>query len=553
MAKNVNLLIVDDDINMLATVGDVFQDRGYNVAMVEDGHRAIKLVSRKYFDVVLMDLKMPGINGLETYKEVKKIIPTSTVIMMTGDSKEELVKKAIEEGAYTVIYKPFNVKKVVKIVEEALKKPVILIVDDRVEDRETLRDILAGRGYRTVLAKDGYEAVGFAEKGNFDVVLLDIKMPGMNGVKTMERIKEFRPETGIIMMTAYSMEEFVEDSLRKGAYTCLFKPIDVEKMLNAVQKVRDLSKKFREEEQAEILIVDDDPNYRETVADILEDDGYKVSKVETGMGSIEEVKKKFFNVALVDFKLADITGLELAKKIKAIDKDTYIILVTGHASLETALKAIEMREEIYSYVVKGGGRDPGQLKWTIRSALREQRLAWDKMKAEDELRMANRRLEELSITDDLTGIYNRRHFYEKLSEMTARAKRYKHHVSLLMFDVDHFKSYNDTHGHLAGNRILERVGRIVSEEIREKVDWGFRYGGDEFTVILPETSKKNAVVVAERIRKAFEKCKFDETTLSIGTAQYDLKSDLDILIKHADEAMYKAKNQGGNRIEVYGM
>ena len=552
MARNVNLLIVDDDISMLETIGDVFQDRGYNVAMVEDGRRAIKLVSRRYFDVVLMDIRMPGINGLETYKEVKKIIPTATVIMMTGDSKEELVKKALEEGAYTVIYKPFNVKKVIKIVEEALKKPVILIVDDRIEDRETLRDVLGGKGYRTVLAKDGYEAVRFAEKGNFDVILLDIKMPGINGIETMERIKGFRPGAGIIMMTAYSMEEFVEDSLRKGAYTCLFKPIDVEKMLESIQKVRDLSKKFRREEQVEILIVDDDPNYRETVADILEDEGYKVSEVETGMASIEEVKKKFFNVVLVDFKLADITGLELAKKIKLIDKNTYIILVTGHASLETALKAIEMREEIYSYVLKGGGRDPGQLKWTIKSALREQRLAWDKMEAENKLRRANKRLEELSITDDLTGIYNRRYFYEKLSEMTARAKRYKLSLSLLMFDVDHFKSYNDTRGHLAGNIVLEKVGRIVSEEIRE-VDWGFRYGGDEFTVILPETSKKDAVVVAERIRKAFERCKFDETALSIGIAQYDLESDLDTLIKHADEAMYRAKNQGGNRIEAYGM
>ena len=552
MAKNVNLLIVDDDIGMVATIGDVFQDRGYNVTMVDDGHRAIKLATRTNFDVILMDVKMPGINGLETYKEVKEIIPTAAVIMMTADSKEELVKKALEEGAYAVIYKPFNVKRVIKIVEEALKKPVVLVVDDRIEDRETLGDILAGKGYRVVLAKDGYEAVRYAERGSFDVILLDIKMPGMDGVKTLDRIKESKPETGIIMMTAYSMEEFVEESLRKGAYTCLFKPIDVEKMMEAIQKVRDLSKKFMEGQQVEILVVDDDPNYRETVADLLEQEGYKVSQVDTGIASLEEVKKKFFNVVLVDFKLADITGLDLAKKIKAVDRDTYIVLVTGHASLETALKAIEMREEIYGYVVKGGDREPSLLEWTIRSALREQRLAWDKTKAENELRRANRRLEELSITDDLTGIYNRRHFYDKLSEVTLSAQRYKRPVSLLMFDVDHFKSYNDTRGHLAGNRILERVGRIVSEEIRE-VDWGFRYGGDEFTVILPETSKEDARVVAERIRRAFEKCKFDETTLSIGIAQYDLKSDLDTLIKTADEAMYKAKSQGGNRIEVYGM
>jgi len=412
VVKNVNLLIVDDDIRTLEIVEDVFQESGYeyNIAMVNDARKAIRLVGRRYFDVVLMDIRMPGINGLETYKEVKRIIPTAAVIMMTGENKEELLEKAME-------------------------------------------------------------------------------------------------------------------------------------------KVR-MTKEGRKKEKAAILIVDDDPNYR--IASVLKAEGYKVSKVQTAMASIKEIQRKFFNVVLVKCELADISGFELAKKIKTIDKYTYIILVTGHASLETALKTIEMREEIYGYVVKGRGFGPEHLKRTIRKALREQRLVWDKMEAEDELRRANRRLEELSITDDLTGIYNRRHFYEKLSEMTARAKRYKLPLSLLMFDVDHFKSYKDTRGHLAGNRVLKRVGRIVSEEIRE-VDWGFRYGEDEFAVILPETSKKDATIVAEKIRKAFEKCKFDETTLSIGIAQYDLKSDLDTLIKHADEARYKAKSQGGNRIEVYGM
>jgi len=206
MARNVNLLIVDDDISILETVGDVFQEKGYNVAMVDNGQKAIKLVSRRYFDVVLMDIKMPGIDGLETYKEVKRIIPTAAVIMMTADSKEELVKKAIEEGAYTIIYKPFNVKRVIKIVEEALKKPIILIVDDRIEDRETLRDILAGKGYRTVLAKDGYEAVGFSEKGNFDLILLDIKVIDSNKHKEFTGVPNERILENAIWISKYMKE-----------------------------------------------------------------------------------------------------------------------------------------------------------------------------------------------------------------------------------------------------------------------------------------------------------------------------------------------------------
>ena len=260
MVKNVNLLIVDDDIRTLEIVEDVFQESGYeyNIAMVNDARKTIRLVDKRYFDVILMDIKMPGMNGAETYKEVKRIIPTAAVIMMTGENKEELLEKAME-------------------------------------------------------------------------------------------------------------------------------------------KVR-MTKEGRKKEKAEILIVDDDPNYR--IANVLKAEGYKVSKVQTAMASIEKIQRKFFNVVLVKCELADISGFELAKKIKTIDKYTYIILVTGHASLETALKTIEMRKEIYGYVVKDRGFDPEHLKRTIRRALREQRLAWDKMETMNWLRKSTSALRKL-IKEDL--------------------------------------------------------------------------------------------------------------------------------------------------------
>jgi CheY-like chemotaxis protein len=146
MAKNVNVLIVDDEVETLRTLDDIFEDRGYIVTLAEDGYKAIEFAKKKFFDIILMDVKMPGINGLETFREIKKNCPSAIVVMMTGYSVEELLRQAIEEGAYAVIYKPFDVRKLFQTIEGALRKPLIMVVDDLVEDRETLKDILINKG-----------------------------------------------------------------------------------------------------------------------------------------------------------------------------------------------------------------------------------------------------------------------------------------------------------------------------------------------------------------------------------------------------------------------
>lgn len=165
-------------------------------------------------------------------------------------------------------------------------------------------------------------------------------------------------------------------------------------------------------------------------------------------------------------------------------------------------------------------------------------------------------LRRLSITDSLTGLFNRRHFHSVLSHELARAKRYHRPLSLIMFDLDHFKQCNDQLGHLEGDNILRLVSSSAQETLRIS-DMAFRYGGDEFLFLLPETDLTSAVIVAEKFRKYFnaacpyrisleEEDAAESVTLSLGVAQARPADDVDSLNKRADMAMYEAKAKGGD-------
>jgi diguanylate cyclase (GGDEF)-like protein/PAS domain S-box-containing protein len=157
---------------------------------------------------------------------------------------------------------------------------------------------------------------------------------------------------------------------------------------------------------------------------------------------------------------------------------------------------------------------------------------------------------ELSITDGLTGLHNQRHFYGELDKEMERAKRQHITLSLLLFDLDDFKVFNDIHGHLEGDKVLRSVAQVVLKSIR-RMDSAYRYGGDEFTVILPGATRVEATQVAERIRKTFETTPYlQQIKLSIGLVEFDPQYDLTNFVKYADEAMYTAKKMGGNRIFI---
>ena len=233
-----NILVVDDLRSIRLTLGGILEDKGHEVVTVEDGYQAIEAVRKTHFNVIFMDIKMPGINGVQTFREVKKIDPKAAVIMMTAYSVEDLVKEALEEGAYTIVYKPFDIDKIIAIIEELLHERIlILVVDDQFGDRETLKAILEDKGYRVATAKDGGEAIQMVEEKHYDIIFLDIRLPGMDGVETFERVKEIDPKAAVIMMTGYTEEDLVKRAVSGGAYTCIYKPFDMEKVIGLVENI----------------------------------------------------------------------------------------------------------------------------------------------------------------------------------------------------------------------------------------------------------------------------------------------------------------------------
>ncbi|MBE0428686.1 MAG: diguanylate cyclase [Thermoleophilia bacterium] len=162
----------------------------------------------------------------------------------------------------------------------------------------------------------------------------------------------------------------------------------------------------------------------------------------------------------------------------------------------------------------------------------------------------SRKMEELSITDSLTGLHNRRQFYRRLKDEMKRARRQRFPVSLLVLDLDNLKSYNDRMGHLRGDEALRAVAEAITASIRQDVDSGYRYGGDEFAVILPYSTGKDSLEVAERIQRTFNDFRLENTGLSIGLTELDHDEEIDDFVTRADSAMYTAKGEGGNRVHV---
>jgi two-component system response regulator HydG len=232
-----NILVVDDLKSSRLTLGGILEDEGHNVVLAENGYQAIEAAKQVSFDLIFMDIKMPGINGVQTFREVKKINPQAAVIMMTAYSVETLVREALEEGAYAVVYKPFDIENIVSIIEAALHKTLILVVDDYFADRETLKAILEERGYLVVTAETGSEALTRVKEKHFNIIFLDIRLPDIDGAHIFEQVKAIDPEVAVIMMTGYSEEELVRRAVSRGAYTCIYKPFDVEKILTLVGEI----------------------------------------------------------------------------------------------------------------------------------------------------------------------------------------------------------------------------------------------------------------------------------------------------------------------------
>ncbi len=292
-----------------------------------------------------------------------------------------------------------------------------------------------------------------------------------------------------------------------------------------------------ESPKGKVLIVDDAPDTIEIIQTLLRYEGYEVITASTGEEGVKKAAKEQPEVVLMDINLPGIDGNEALRRIKKINPLESVVMLTAFATVENAIQAL--KEGASDFIKKPFEND--HLIHIVNQCIEKHRTLKEKAKLEEEVR-------RLSITDDLTGLYNYRHFFKTLEIELTRLRRQRTSLSLIMFDLDNFKKYNDFFGHLEGDKILRKVGEIINQSIRNNVDSGFRYGGDEFAVLLIGASVDQGLTIAERIRSSIEQAGFQNITVSIGLSEFEDRFDLEGFVKSADHAMYIAKHSGGNRI-----
>lgn len=291
-----------------------------------------------------------------------------------------------------------------------------------------------------------------------------------------------------------------------------------------------------------ILIVDDEPQIRQTMRDYLKLSGFEVTVASSAEEALATIAARPMDVVITDIILPGMNGLELTDHIKsAWDMD--VIVMTGYSYEYSYEEAINKGAS--DFVFKPVRLE--ELNLRLKRVLRERLLNQERLQMLDELK-------KLSITDGLTQLYNSRHFYSQLNGEIERFNRYGQKLSLLLLDIDDFKKYNDTYGHLEGDKILVRIGQIIRACLR-KMDSAYRYGGEEFTIILPGTPGEEARTVAERLRTAVAAECFShpgesrvQITISVGVTQYCREESVASFVQRADQAMYQSKQAGRNRV-----
>jgi len=274
------ILIADDEIDSFQFIQDALEDYGYSVVSVDNPESALKASKQSFFDLVLLDINMPGLNGIEVFKELKKFSPLSVVVMMTAGAPDSMVEAAVKEGTFAVVHKPFKIDRMIETIEKALNTTTILVVDDLLTDREVLKDLFDQRGFKCASAEDGYQAVELFKAGKPDIVLIDIKMPGMDGFEVLEKIKEMSPESDVIMMSAYLNDKYLEKALNLGALTCMCKPLKIDNIIGVVDKLKNQA--LNKVEHFNVLLVEDDEDLRETFQELLSANGYVVTAAGAG-------------------------------------------------------------------------------------------------------------------------------------------------------------------------------------------------------------------------------------------------------------------------------
>ncbi len=243
MENPMKILVVDDEQVIRDLFTRILSIMKHEVTSVLSGEEAIKKAQEEDFDIVFLDIMLPGKDGVETMREIRKINPKIKVVMMTGFSVQDKVDTALAEGAYKALKKPFDIVEIKGAIDEILKTETkkgakILVVDDEKVIHDLFKRVSKINAHNINLAKGAEEAIELLEKDGFDIIFLDMKLPGLSGYEAYKKIKNLKPDAEIVTMTGYyEYEKEMEKACREGAFNSIRKPFDVKLIIELIEKI----------------------------------------------------------------------------------------------------------------------------------------------------------------------------------------------------------------------------------------------------------------------------------------------------------------------------
>jgi two-component system cell cycle response regulator len=448
----------------------------------------------------------------------------------------------------------------------------ILVVDDIPANVKLLEVRLLAEYFEVLTAGNGEDAIEACENGKVDVVLLDVMMPGMDGFEVCRRLKA-DPATQhipVIMVTALDQVVDRVRGLEAGADDFLTKPVNDLQLMTRVKslvRLKTLTDELRlraattrnigieellarrvpdDETLPRVLLVDERPSSSERIGRFLAGQA-ELDVVSDPQAGFFQAAEAPYECMLISTAFANYDPLRLCSQIRSLDRTRFlpIILLADTGEENRIVRGLELG--INDYLVRPIDRQ--ELTARLRTQVKRKRY-------NDELRASVAQTIEMAVTDALTGLHNRRYLDSHLKTLFDRAVSRRRPLSMMITDLDRFKSINDTHGHDGGDDVLREFARRLRKNVRG-IDLACRYGGEEFVIVMPDTEASVAEKVAERIRAEIERHPFPvgktgqtiALTISVGVSSVLRGPDaVEDLIKRADLALYEAKSGGRNRV-----
>jgi two-component system cell cycle response regulator len=447
----------------------------------------------------------------------------------------------------------------------------VLIVDDIPTNVRLLEARLTAEYFDVLTASSGAEALAICDVQDVDIVLLDVMMPEMDGFEVCERLKSNQQTAHIpvLMITALDQPSDRVRGLEVGADDFLTKPVDDIQLMARVKslvRLKALTDELRaraktgqeiaiedamramdsiNSEGGRILLIDTDQRHSERIRGYLAASN-QVDVLADPSDAALAVADGNYELALVSMALGEFDPLRICSQMRTAEQSRSlpIILIADEADRPRVVRGLDLG--VNDFIMRPVERN--ELSARVRTQIRRQRYAV-------ELRQSVTNTLALAVTDELTGLYNRRYFDRHLTLMLDKAREQDRDMAVMLIDMDFFKSVNDTHGHDIGDAVLKEFAVRLRRNIRG-VDLACRFGGEEFVVLMPDTDYRHAQNVAERVRTSVAERGFEmgpgkplAVTVSVGVALNESDADTpEMILKRADVALYRAKREGRNRV-----